>query len=189
MELRTPYQALATAVALAASATLAVAQAPEHPAQSRTIQPSEQVILASASSASLHSLPSIEAAILPVAPQPVTRPVNRSEAATNPRELKIWTGLMLAEHSAAIFDAWSTRESLRSGNGYERNPLMRPFANSAAIYPMLQVMPVGFDLVSRRMMRSHNRLFRNTWWLPQAASAAASLWCGSRNIRVANLRH
>jgi hypothetical protein len=104
------------------------------------------------------------------------------------REVRIWRGLMVAEHSAAIFDAWTTRNSLDSGNGYERNPLMKPFAGSAAIYPALQVAPVGLDFLSHRMMRSRNSLFRSTWWLPQAASIAASLWCGSRNIQVANLR-
>jgi hypothetical protein len=103
------------------------------------------------------------------------------------REIRTWRGLLLAEHSAAIFDAWTTRESLISGNGYERNPLMKPFADSAAIYPALQVTPVGFDFLSHAMMRSRNPLLRKTWWLPQATSIAASIWCGSRNIRVANL--
>jgi hypothetical protein len=103
------------------------------------------------------------------------------------REIKMWRGLLVAEHSAAIFDAATTRDSLASGNGYERNPLVRPFANSPAIYPALQIAPVAFDFLSHAMMRSRNPLLRKTWWLPQATSMAASLWCGSRNIHVANL--
>ena len=129
------------------------------------------------------------AAILPLTPQPVLRPkAIHSEGGPSQRELRIWKSLLIAEHSAAAFDAWSTRRSIESGNGFERNVLVRPFANSAAIYPALQIAPLGFDYLSHRMMRSQNRLFRKTWWLPQAASTAASLWCGSRNLRVANLK-
>jgi hypothetical protein len=124
-------------------------------------------------------------------PNPILAMVPRSVDRPEPsqREARTWRGLLVAEHSAAIFDAWSTRYSLASGNGYERNPLVRPFANSEAIYPILQVAPVGFDFLSRAMMRSRTPLLRKTWWLPQAASMAASLWCGSRNIHVANLHH
>lgn len=128
------------------------------------------------------------AAALPLTPQPVLKPtaVHR-EAGPGAREMRVWKGLLVAEHSAAIFDAWTTRESLKSGNGYERNPLLKPFADSAAIYPMLQIAPVGFDFLSHRMMRSQNRFLRKTWWVPQLVSTGASLWCGSRNLRVANL--
>jgi hypothetical protein len=124
--------------------------------------------------------------VLAMAPQSF-KSVHRSEPSQ--REITIWRGLLVAEHSAAIFDAATTRASLASGNGYERNPLLRPFANSPAIYPALQIAPVAFDFLSHAMMRSRSPLLRKTWWLPQATSIAASLWCGSRNIRVANLHH
>jgi len=128
-------------------------------------------------------------AILPLTPQPALKPTtNQPENGPSQRELRVWKTLLIAQHSAAGFDAWTTRRSIESGNGFERNILVRPFANSAAIYPALQVMPFGFDYLSHRMMRSQNRLFRKTWWMPQAASAAASLWCGSRNLRVASLK-
>lgn len=127
-------------------------------------------------------------AVLPLTPQPVIKPSNtRPEVGLSARELQVWKGLLVAEHSAAIFDAWTTRKSLQSGNGYERNPLLKPFADSAAIYPMLQIAPVGFDFLSHRMMRSQHRFFRKTWWVPQLLSTGASLWCGSRNLRVASL--
>lgn len=125
---------------------------------------------------------------LPLTPQPILKPTSkRAEIAPSVHELRVWKGLILAEHSAAIFDGWTTRQSVQSGNGYERNPLLKPFADSAAIYPMLQVAPVGLDFLSHRMMRSQNRFFRKTWWVPQLASTGASLWCGARNLRVANL--
>jgi hypothetical protein len=53
---------------------------------------------------------------------------------------------------------------------------------------MLQIMPAGFDFLSHRMMRSQNQLLRRTWWIPQTAAIAGSLWSGSRNVHVANLK-
>lgn len=124
-----------------------------------------------------------------LAQPPLVRPSTRVERTLpSAKQVHIWEGLILAEHSAAAFDAWSTRKSITSGNGYERDPLMKPFANSAAIYPMLQAVPLGMDFLSRRLMRSNNRLFRGVWWLPQSVSFGASIWCGSRNLHVANLK-
>lgn len=104
------------------------------------------------------------------------------------RQQRIWWALTAAQHGAATFDAWSTRKALTSGNGYERNPLMRPFANSAAIYPAIQVLPVGLDFVSQRMMRSRHGFFRKTWWVPQTLATAGFVWSGARNLNVANRR-
>jgi hypothetical protein len=102
------------------------------------------------------------------------------------KQQRIWWALTAAQHSAAAFDAWSTRKSISSGNGYERNPLMRPFANSAAIYPMIQMAPLGLDYVTKRMMRSRHGFFRKTWWLPQTLATAGFAWSGVNNLRVAN---
>lgn len=104
------------------------------------------------------------------------------------RQVRIWETLLVAQHSAAAFDAWSTRQAITSGNGYERNPLMKPFANSAAIYPALQVAPAGVDFLGRRFMTSRHAFLRRTWWIPQTVSIAASLWCGARNVHVAELK-
>ena len=104
---------------------------------------------------------------------------------SSPAEQRSWVALSLMAHGAAAFDAYSTRESLESGHGYERNPLMRPFAGSAAVYPAAQVLPFGLDYLSRRMMRSNKGLFRHTWWLPQLAATAGSTWLGVRNLHVA----
>jgi len=103
-------------------------------------------------------------------------------------EKTTWITLTASQHSAAFFDAWSTRRVLVSGTGYERDPLLRPFTDSAAMYPATQVLPLALDFMSYRMMGSQNRLLHHTWWLPQAAYIAGSVWCGSRNLRVANLR-
>ena len=120
-----------------------------------------------------------ELAALPTAPepmlvpQPVVKPSSNPEIKdSNRRDVRLWKGLAVAEHSAAVFDGWSTRESLTSGNGYEQDPLMKPFANSAAIYPMLQIAPFGADYLSHRFMRSSHVL----------------MWCAARNVQVADLR-
>jgi hypothetical protein len=131
----------------------------------------------------------LEPAVLPPAPQPLIVVATKQQRVSPSRkQMLAWRGLMLAEHSVAAFDAWSTRDSLISGNGYERNPLMKPFANSSAIYPALQIAPFGFDYLGHRFMRSDSGLLKRAWWLPQAASITASLWCGARNIHVANLK-
>lgn len=121
-------------------------------------------------------------------PQPVAKQVSRSLDRPSRGQIFLWRGLAVADHSAALFDSWSTRASLSSGNGYERDPLMRPFANSAAIYPMLQIAPFGADYLSHRFMRSNHVFLRRVWWVPQAASIGSSMWCGARNLHVAELK-
>ena len=130
-------------------------------------------------------LPPVTPAAVHPAPETIVRPTTpeRPRAA-----FRTWQALLVAQHSAAVFDAWTTRKALTSGNGYERDPLMKPFASSATIYPATQAAPLLFDFLGYRMMRSHNRYIRHSWWVPQVASFAGSLWCGSRNLRVANLK-
>ncbi len=121
-----------------------------------------------------------------IAPTPVTER-NQAERPTRWQK-RAWIGLTVAQHSAAVFDAWSTRKSITSGNGHELNPLVKPFANSNAVYPALQVVPLGFDFLSRRMMKSSNPVARKLWWLPQAGSSVTSVLSGLNNLRVAS-RH
>jgi len=135
-----------------------------------------------------------ELAALPTAPepmlvpQPVVKPSSNADTKAATRgEVRLWKGLAVAEHSAAVFDGWSTRKSLTSGNGYEQDPLMRPFAHSAAIYPMLQIAPLGADYLSHRFMRSNHAFLRRVWWFPQVASISSSTWCVVRNVQVADL--
>jgi hypothetical protein len=86
-------------------------------------------------------------------------------------------------HGAAGFDAWSTRQAVNRG-ARELNPLMAPFANSAAMYPAAQIMPFGVDYLAHRMMRSNNHVIRKLWWVPQTASTVASLAAGIHNMGV-----
>jgi len=116
-------------------------------------------------------------------PQP-EKPVHFVAAETLPGR-RVWMMLSIAEHSAAAFDAYSTRRAIASG-AVEEDPMMRPFANSPAIYAAIQAGPVLLDFVARRMQRSQNSLLRRAWWVPQSASAGMFLFSGVHNIRVAN---
>ena len=97
--------------------------------------------------------------------------------------------LSLAAHSAAGFDAWSTRLVISSmPQAREMNPLLRPFAGNASMYAAVQVAPTILDFLSRRMMNSRYAWARHTWWLPQTVSAVISLSSGVHNLGVYNSR-
>jgi hypothetical protein len=108
---------------------------------------------------------------LPTNFQPEVPPVARPSHA--------WFVLAMAEHSAAGFDAWSTRQAVEQGR-YEADPLMRPFARSSAIYGAIQVLPIGLDYIAHRMQRSSG-WSRHFWWIPQSAATATFLFSGSYN--------
>lgn len=113
-------------------------------------------------------------------PPPVFRPPE--EAPVTHRRL--WILLSASAHSSAGFDAWSTRRALASGR-IEADPMMRPFAGSAAIYGAIQVIPVSLDYVARRFQRSSGWT-RHIWWVPQSAATATFLFSGSYNIAHTN---
>jgi hypothetical protein len=100
---------------------------------------------------------------------------------------KTWLMLSIAEHSAATFDAYSTRRALENG-AHEADPIMRPFAGSPAIYAAIQVCPLVADFAARKMQRSQNNFVRHTWWLPQAVGAGVYLFSGAHNMQVAGER-
>jgi hypothetical protein len=97
---------------------------------------------------------------------------------------KKWLLLGAVEHGAATFDAWSTRRVIENGTGYEMNPMLRPFANSNALYGAVQVAPLVFDYVGLRMLHSEHPWMRKFWWVPQSASTAASIFGGVHNSMI-----
>ena len=107
-------------------------------------------------------------------------PIREAESTPARRE---WLALALAEHGAAAFDAYTTRQAISRG-AVEEDPTMRPFAHSPAIYAAIQVGPVLFDLLARHMQRSHYDFERRTWWLPQSASTGVSIFSGVHNLSV-----
>ena len=107
----------------------------------------------------------------------------RAERPSLPR--KTYFSLALLQHSAVAFDSWSTRNLVENG-GRELNPLLRPFANSNALYPVMQTWPTAIDYIAARMARSNKSWVRKMWWVPQTASAASSFVIGARNVSLAN---
>ena len=106
-------------------------------------------------------------------------------AAENKPYKREWLALMVVEHGAAAFDAYSTRQAISRG-AVEDDPLMRPFAHSGAIYAATQVGPVLFDLIARHMLHSENGVVRRMWWAPQSVSAVTSVLAGVHNLNVAS---
>jgi hypothetical protein len=101
-----------------------------------------------------------------------------------PRQRKIWYGLLIAGHSGAAFDAWSTHRAVSGGYGTESNPFLRPFAGSNAIYAVTQISPTVMDFIGKKMMVSQNRYIRKAWWIPQLAGASFSFAAGAHNVGV-----
>ena len=100
-----------------------------------------------------------------------------------PRHRKAWFALSIAGHSGAAFDAWSTRRAISRGYA-ESNPLLKPFANSNAIYAATQLGPLVLDYVGYRMMSNKRRWVRRVWWVPQVAGASLSFGAGIHNVGV-----
>ena len=94
-----------------------------------------------------------------------------------------WFLLALAQSSAASFDAWTTNRAIAQGHS-ELNPMLRPVAGTPVIYAAVQVTPVLFDYIGRRMQRSENGMMRRIWWLPQVLGTATSLGAGIRNLAI-----
>lgn len=115
-----------------------------------------------------------------------TKPVKIILPETHPR--RAWLLLSMAQHSAASFDAYSTRLAISRG-AREGDPLMQPFAHSPAIYGAIQVCPLVLDFAARRMERSEHSFLRHTWWMPQTAATAVFLFSGAHNMNVASSLH
>jgi len=106
----------------------------------------------------------------------------RSQDRPTQSQRRKWLALSITQHGAATFDAWSTRQAISTGQYRELNPALRPFAENASLYAAIQVAPLVFDYLGRRMMTSQHGWLRHTWWVPQALSTATSLGSGVHNL-------
>jgi hypothetical protein len=102
--------------------------------------------------------------------------------AENRRNQRLWRGLAFASHSAAAFDAWSTRRAITTAGAQELNPMLKPFAGNASLYAAIQLGPVLMDYAGKKMMYSSHSWVRHMWWAPQTASFVSSLFCGAHNL-------
>jgi hypothetical protein len=110
------------------------------------------------------------------APHPQRRPLT-------PPNRKAWVALTLIQHSAATFDAWTTRHKLEQGGYRETNPLLKPFANNASLYVAVQGLPFAADFAAKRLQTSQRPIIRRLWWLPQAVQTVTSMYFGISNLR------
>jgi len=125
--------------------------------------------------------PSVNAFLRPGKPMTV---IVSQLAAEERQKQRVWIALGIAEHSAATFDAWTTRRAITNYGAQELNPLLRPFAGNASLYLAIQVGPAVMDYMGRKMMYSRHNWVRRMWWVPQTASLASSLLCGAHNLSV-----
>ena len=160
---------------------------------------SPQVILASATAlpsapsalnGTLEPSPELSTAVLnatPTNPTPagtsiepvlLVKPSKPSPAGSK----RVWLALTIAQHSAATFDAWTTRRRVSSGSYHENYPLLKPFAGNSSLYAVVQITPVVFDFVGQRMRHSDRPWMRRIWWVPQAAQTVTHLAFGARNL-------
>jgi hypothetical protein len=156
------------------------------------------------SDVSIQPPPVFDSAELPTAPEPV--PVNGPTLNAFLRSGKpmtasvgqllveerhkdhLWMGLGIAAHSAATFDAWTTRRAITTVGAQEVNPLFKPFAGNASLYAAIQVGPLMMDYVGRKMLYSRHSWVRHMWWVPQSASVVSSLFGGVHNLGVHQTR-
>ena len=122
-------------------------------------------------------------AVRPVVMVAPVKPTSIPEDPHYARNKKIWYSLTAMNHTAAFVDAYSTRRAVQRG-AQELNPLMKPFADSNAMYAATQFVPFGMDYLGHRMMKSSNPVVRKLWWVPQTASTAASIAAGIHNLSV-----
>jgi hypothetical protein len=112
-----------------------------------------------------------------------SKPVRQMAAESLPSR-RNWMILSAFSSGAAALDAYSTRRSIAAGN-VEADPIMKPFANSPAIYVATQISPVVMDFVGYKMQHSHNFVLRKMWWMPQTGGTAMSLFAGVHNLQIA----
>jgi hypothetical protein len=98
---------------------------------------------------------------------------------------KKWLALSIAEHGAAAFDAYATRDAVTHG-AHEDNPFLAPVANSNAIYAVSQIAPLLLDFATHKMQRSDNNFVRHTWWVPQSVGTVVYIFSGVHDLHVAH---
>jgi hypothetical protein len=118
----------------------------------------------------------------PFAFQPVKSAIGHGRTSRN--EKITWYSLMIATHTGAALDAWSTRRALSGNFGREGDPLMRPFAHSKTLYLATQVTPLLMDIIGKRAMTSERPWLRKLWWVPQSTMATVSFGAAIHNIGV-----
>jgi hypothetical protein len=148
------------------------------------VQPAAELVSADLPNAPEPAVVNSAPAIAPLKPSKSMMVSVGELRAEGRRNQRLWIGLGIASHSAATFDAWSTRHAITTAGAQELDPMLKPFAGNASLYAAIQVGPALMDFVGKKMMYSRNSWVRRMWWVPQSASFASSLFCGAHNLGV-----
>lgn len=127
----------------------------------------------------------LAADLLNFSDKPANKTAFRPASAPKRAPIRLWRTLVVMQHSAAVFDAWSTREAIQNAGAHELNPFFRPFSGSNAIYAATQIGSGLFDYLGYRMMKSKRQWMRKFWWIPQLAGTAGALFSGVHNLGLA----
>ncbi len=94
--------------------------------------------------------------------------------------------LAAAQTLAQSWDGYTTVRGVESG-GHEADPLARIFIGRyptwGSMAPAGTMQIVGTAWIAEKMRRSHNRIVRKVWFVPQAASIAVSAGFARNNQR------
>ncbi len=160
------------------------------PAAQPAVAPSDPPALVTTAELSLPAAPSstkpsgpvmLTAPAEPIVPIQPLRPVPKLRMAPAASR-RTWLGLSVALHSAAAFDAWTTRRRVSTGCYYETNPLLKPFADNNSMYLATQVMPFALDYLGNCLRKSDRPWMRRLWWVPQALQTATHVSYGAMNL-------
>jgi len=168
-------RALLASADVPATANVPVNPAPVHPAAQASADSLHADNLDTSADTSLSSIT--------VPEPPLGKPVH-IDVESLPSRRK-WLMLAIAEHGAAAFDAYATRDAVSHG-AHEDDPFLRPVANSNAIYAVSQIGPLLLDYASHKMQRSENNFERHAWWVPQSLATAVYLVSGVHDLHVAH---
>lgn len=81
---------------------------------------------------------------------------------------------------AAEFDAATSYRAVNSGGAYEANPMLRPFAHNATIFPVLGASAVGVNYLSAWLKRSEHKKLGTTL---QVLCIGSHVVAGAANLR------
>lgn len=109
--------------------------------------------------------------------------LNTCYAIEIPKSSKLETVERVAVYASAQFDAATTYRAIRTcPPGYvcsESNPVMRPFAGNASIFPVMAGSSLAVDYLSRKISPRHPKLGRAVRWISIGGHVAA----GFNNLR------
>lgn len=106
-----------------------------------------------------------------------------TQAASLKKIVKPFVKLSTLTILAAGFDAATTYRAMNSGGVYEANPMVRPFAHNATIFPVLGASALGVNYLASWMEKNeHGKLGKTL----QIICIGSHVVAGASNLRSRN---